>query len=571
MVLMHLTISASAYDFETDGIRYTITSLTELTVSVDGTTDADLEQLDIPQNVEYKGKSLTVTSVKEKAFKKFKNLTSVSLPSTILSIGHEAFMNDSNLQYIVLPENLSSMSMSVFENCSSLESIIIPEGLTYIGDNLFKGCSSLRSVLLNDNITGIGRYSFFGTGISELVLPISLNDIKEGAFSSSKINRIELPNLVSVIPPRCFEDCHELVSVELQANDIKDFAFKNCSALINLTLPETLKSIGQEAFYGCDSLTEFTIPAEVERIEPSIIWNCSKISKLTVGKNLRSFPVEEDHMYNPHRYFCKTIGSNYEYPGSISEEHLTGVKTLIIDDAATAFDIGSFRFGDSFYPAFANLHLEYFYVGRTLNGTKVKGAYKQPTGRIRKLEISGFCTKNPYFYQAVDTLVLGPAFKQYDPQNLYADSLKTIVCYSTTPPRIYDIGIDPDKAFPTEIYTDAMLYIPKGTKNAYSNAIGWRNFWNIEEFEDETTGIYDVGAIQGDLSLTTNNGIVIVNNARGDFTVRVFNLHGALIRETKQHIIEGLGKGIYIIPSMENLSKPPSDESYAACNLSIRF
>ena len=61
-------LSASAYDFETDGLYFTITSIKDLTVSVDGAVNKDTDKIVIPQTVVYKGRTLTVTSVGDNAF-----------------------------------------------------------------------------------------------------------------------------------------------------------------------------------------------------------------------------------------------------------------------------------------------------------------------------------------------------------------------------------------------------------------------------------------------------------------------------------------------------------------------
>lgn len=83
-------LSASAYDFEADGLYFTITSLKDLTVSVDGAVNKDTDKIVIPQTVVYKGRTLTVTSVGDKAF-----------------FG-ASFYSASSLQSVSLPNNASS-------------------------------------------------------------------------------------------------------------------------------------------------------------------------------------------------------------------------------------------------------------------------------------------------------------------------------------------------------------------------------------------------------------------------------------------------------------------------------
>lgn len=139
-------LSASAYDFEADGLYFTITSLKDLTVSVDGAVNKDTDKIVIPQTVAYKNKSLTVTSVGDNAFKGYKNLQSVSFPKTVLSIGNSAFEKDSLLTGVVLPDSLLRIESNAFYGCTSLKTVRIPEKVVDLNDNVFEGCKSLRAI-----------------------------------------------------------------------------------------------------------------------------------------------------------------------------------------------------------------------------------------------------------------------------------------------------------------------------------------------------------------------------------------------------------------------------------------
>lgn len=51
-------------------------------------------------------------------------------------------------------------------------------------------------------------------------------------------------------------------------------AFKNCSSLEAMYLPETLLHIGNDAFMGCTSLKELYIPESVAQIGANAFLNC---------------------------------------------------------------------------------------------------------------------------------------------------------------------------------------------------------------------------------------------------------------------------------------------------------
>lgn len=153
-------LSASAYDFEADGLYFTIISPKDLTVSVDGAVNKDTDKVVIPQTVVYKNKTLTITRVGSEAFKSYKNLQSISLPNTMLSIGESAFEEDELLVDVVLPDSLLRIGSNAFAKCTSLKTVRIPEKVVDLNDNVFAFCSSLESIKIPSNVTKIGYNAF---------------------------------------------------------------------------------------------------------------------------------------------------------------------------------------------------------------------------------------------------------------------------------------------------------------------------------------------------------------------------------------------------------------------------
>lgn len=582
-------LSASAYDFETDGLYFTITSAKDLTVSVDGAVNKDTDKLVIPQTVAYKNKTLTITRVGSEAFKSYKNLQSISFPNTMLSIGESAFEEDELLADIVLPDSLLRIGSNAFAKCTSLKTVRIPEKVVDLNDNVFYGCSGLISVTLNDSVRTIGDGSFYGTSIKELKLPLSLSDIGAHAFEDSKIREINFPKSLTSIGEKAFMSS-ELLHVELSKSllsigsgafentkvrnidvdveKIPSECFANCDSLKNIRWTDNVKSIGRDAFRGCQSLDKFTIPSSVTDISPSIIWESPNITKLTIGKGLNGLPFCKRKYLVYHSWELRSE-THFAYE-TLADEYntqnrailiLPKLKTVIIEDTNEDFSIrgyyiGQEMFGSYLYPAglpsFSNFDLDYYYVGRPLTDIrswvvdeiKYRIKHYEKMGHIKKLEIAGTCTENPYFYQDVDTLVLGSNIMSFVVENLCYDSLKTIVCKSTVPPS----GMS-SSYYPAKIYTDVTLYVPKGCKEAYSNDSGWGTFWDIREFEDDssTAAVANVIDNQRDISITTQNGSIIVSNAPHNTLVQIYDLQGTLVAKSQRSVISGLSKGAYLV------------------------
>lgn len=460
-------LSASAYDFEADGLYFTITSLKDLTVSVDGAVNKGTDKIVIPQTIVYKGRTLTVTSVGDNAFSGsvFSDLQSVTLPNTILSIGKDAFS---------------------------------------------------------------------GTSIKDIRFPSSLTSIGESAFSRTRLCSIALPDNIEDIPSFCFLYCYSLKSIQW---------------------PKRLRSIGYGAFEGCRALTNFTIPPSVVGISPSIIKGCSNISKLTIGKGLNGLPFTSSYDLA----WAASLETYYS-PGWKTSYFSSKLDTVIIEDAHDEFSIKGYisNYGchdaDDYriYPAFS-VELDYFYVGRPLidisrwTGTYDDSRYfvvdiEAPAGNIKKLEIAGTCTENPRFYQSVDTLILGKNIESFYVDRLYGNCLDMIICKSTTPPVVCN------GPFLNKVYTDVTLYVPKGCKDAYSKDSEWGLFWDIQEFEDDcNTEVMNVTDTPKDISITTQNGSIIVSNAPHNTLVQVYDLQGALVAKSQRSVISGLSKGAYLV------------------------
>ena len=125
--------------------------------------------------------------------------------------------------------------------------------------------------------------------------------------------------------------------------------------------------------------------------------------------------------------------------------------------------------------------------------------------------------------------------------------LTSIYCRPTTPPKI-DRGI----FYSDDIYTNATLYVPigsknayaDGSKNAYADAFIWCNFFNIEEMD--FSGVRNVEHDNG-ITVTTEGNVIIVNGAESGSLVSVFTTAGVHIYSGCEPVITGLAPGLYIV------------------------
>ena len=296
-------LSASAHDFEVDGIYYKITYSTDLTVEVtyQGSSYSSYSNeysgaVTIPSTVTYNNKTYSVTSIGNNAFYYCSALTSITIPESVTSIGSSAFSNCSSLTTITIPEGVTSIGNYAFYYCSALTSITIPESVTSIGSSAFSNCSSLTTITIPEGVTSIGNSAFSGcSSLTTITIPEGVTSIGNSAFSDcSSLTTITIPEGVTSIGNSAFSDCSSLTSITIPEGvmSIGSCAFGYCNSLTSIILPESLTSIGSRAFEDCNSLTSIIIPEGVSRIGWETFFGCSRLTSITIPMSVKNIDAD---------------------------------------------------------------------------------------------------------------------------------------------------------------------------------------------------------------------------------------------------------------------------------------
>ena len=259
LVLMMLPMVASAYDFEVDGIYYSLISIEDKTVGVTYDNNAFLKSYNgdivIPSKVEYNGTEFRVTSILDVAFGSYNGgvITSVQLPETIKLIDSQAFWACKYLTEINLPNSLEVINYGAFADCSSLKRIVIPNSVVEINDlqtnrGVFQGCTSLESAILSENIKKIPYRAFYNCiNLLEIEIPKGVESIGGEAFCNcKKVIEIVIPENVNNIGYKAFESCEELKSIKCLSSipPVMYESFTNSHYMFtNLVVPPGTKEI----------------------------------------------------------------------------------------------------------------------------------------------------------------------------------------------------------------------------------------------------------------------------------------------------------------------------------------
>ena len=207
---------------------------------------------------------------------------------------------------LVLPDNYNGSNYEIckyaFYNCSGLTTITIPDSVTSIGEWAFNNCSGLTSVTIGNSVTYIGEWAFSDcSGLTSVTIGNSVTSIGDRAFLGCRsLTSIAIPNSVTSIGDSAFSGCSGLESITVSSDNTKYHSSENClietesRKLIlgcnNSVIPTdgSVTSIGYSAFRGCSSLTSITIPNRVTSIGALAFYDCGGLTSVTIGNNVTS-------------------------------------------------------------------------------------------------------------------------------------------------------------------------------------------------------------------------------------------------------------------------------------------
>ncbi len=297
-----------------------------------------------------------ITNIGDNLFQNCPDLETVTIAPGVTAIGEYAFCDCPNLTQVKLPGTVSVIGPYAFSYCPKLTTINCPKSVTSIGKWAFAGCDSLvelpgveldgaiRWTLNKDTgvmrFTGSGdmpnfdvvnnhypTWNYLDDYIRSVIVDEGITSI--GSFSfwdCQNLEAVTVPGTVRSIGQAAFMCCYQLADVQLSdgITTIYDEAFYNCTSLTNINIPETMQHTGRNVFYGCDDLK--IVPGVA--MDGAIRWTMNKdtgVLHITGSGDMPRYNVS---------------GNSYPDWNYLRND----ITTAIIDEGITS--VGSFSFWD---------------------------------------------------------------------------------------------------------------------------------------------------------------------------------------------------------------------------------
>lgn len=419
--------------------------------------------------------------------------TNYTIPNSVTKIGIEAFSRCAALTSVTVPNTVTSIESSAFSKCTALTSIALPNSVTEIGDWVFSGCKALTSFTIPNSVTSIGTDAFSScTALTSVTIPNSVASIGKYAFSEcTSLTSVAIPNSVTQIGIKVFKGCSSLTDIFVAADnntfsDVNGVLFnKDITTLLvyppgkkqaEYTIPSTVVDVVGGAFMSTVNLTHITIPDSFTEIPDSAFRECASLKSVTIPESVTS-----------------VLGAAFE--------RCTALESVVIPESVTEIQDGVFGYCTSLetvvLPSGINeIPVMLFWKCCALTSVNIPesvrtigdGAFGRCSS-LAEIEIPEAVTYIDV-YAFLDCISLTDITL---PKNIthigdsafeHCINLASVICHAATPPAI---GRD---CF-SEIASDATLFVPQGSVEAYSASDWAAYFANIRSGVGfELDGIY---------------------------------------------------------------------------------
>lgn len=454
----------------------------------------------------------SVSSIGLKSFYGCSSLTSVVIPDNVLSIDNEAFENCTGLTSIELGNSLENIGAFSFYNCSRLTSLTIPNSVKTIESKAFNNCSSLTTLVIGSSVNNLNK-AFLGcsslttitslnasppirAGFDNIVYNSAILYIPQGRktsyinasgwgrFSLIKENSTFINSIIEVdgFYYNITSSDNRTVGVLPKGNDNYSGGYRG-----DVVIPQTVNynetlyrvtSIGENAFYGCLDLISVTIPESVTLIDHWAFENCFNLTSVTLPNSVVSIEYWAFGC-------CKSLssislGNNIKYIGREAFYKCTNLTSITIPNSIVSISNSAFS---------------------GCNGLSTVILHCKDIGR---------------WFDNVRKLFLGNIVTSIEDYAFYTSDILEVISEIEEPFNLVE------RTFSYETYTNATLYVPKGTIDKYKATEGWKKFFNIVEGSPSGISIIENEGVK-ELKRYTLYGRVITDSHKGFNIIQMKN------------------------------------------------
>lgn len=236
-------------------------------------------------------------------------LENLEVPAGVTTIKEYAFANAS-IASVKFHESFKSVAKSAFKGCTKLEKVDVASIASWLNidfsdasanplslaGKLYINGTECKNLEIPEGTSAIKKYAFSNAVFETVVIPSTLKTVASSAFSNVELNGVYINDLANWCTiafankdasplyqaHSLYLNGEHLTTVEIPVESVAKFAFMN-SDIETLVVPNTVKTIGDNAFAGCDSIKTLTIDMATV---PASFAGCPNLNKVVFGESV---------------------------------------------------------------------------------------------------------------------------------------------------------------------------------------------------------------------------------------------------------------------------------------------
>ena len=410
----------------------------------------------------------TVTAIGDYAFSGCTTLAGIDIPASVNSVGDFAFRGCSALRNVGLPEGIASIGASAFFDCTALQRVDIPSTINTIGPYAFEHCPAINSMTVAS-----GSPCYDSRDSCNAIIETASGTLVAGCMNST------IPESVKTIGDNAFSGSFMLTKVNIpkSVTSIGDYAFTGCTSLSSINIPNSVTRIGEAAFNGCSALTALAIPNSVARIGQAAFGGCSSLESISLPKSVTA--IGDYEFYGCTMLRDITLSNSITSIGNSAFRGCLSLLAIHIQKSVTHIGNSAFRECPSL---------------SSITVAKGNPAYDSREGCNAIIETSTGTLIAGCRNTLIPSSVTGIGYAAFDgcvllqsitiPDSVTAigrkafnncPALKDIVCLIADPSQVVT-ALDAFR-LPSGDYTERVLHVPAGTATAYRSHSAWQPYF----------------------------------------------------------------------------------------------
>ena len=220
---------------------------------------------------------------------------------------------------------------AMFYNMPTLRRIVLPTTATVLGRSALGKCTALEECIIPEGVTEIQEYCFANsTGISS---------------NANKIKQMTLPSTLRTIGDYAFAYMNkwENVSIPEGVTKVPQYAFYYCQAMKSVSIPNSVTEISNRAFYRCSAFESLTLPVGLTTMGNEAFGYCSALSgTITLPGTMKKVPEGAF-------YYCSAIeglvlNEGIEEIDNDAFERCSAIRTISFPSTLTTMDYDAFAY-----------------------------------------------------------------------------------------------------------------------------------------------------------------------------------------------------------------------------------